>query len=114
MSPRLGSPPRAAADHRVAISGVDASTFSAGIRLLPDELRHDIPELYRMLRTIDDLVDERDPEARPRLRSIEHWAHGQQTESPEVRILNDLSHRYELPRDAIAEFCAGMRHDLAQ
>ncbi len=67
-----------------------------------------------MLRTIDDLVDERDPEARPRVRAIERWAHGQRAESPEVRILNELSRRYELPRDAIDEFCAGMRQDLAQ
>lgn len=114
MSPRLGRPRRDAADHRGAISGLDASTFSAGIRLLPDELQHDVPELYRLLRTIDDLVDERDPEARPRVRAIERWAHGQQSDSPEVRILNELSSRYELPRHAIDEFCAGMRHDLTQ
>ena len=114
MSPRVGRPRRDAADRRSAVSGLDGSTFRAGIGLLPSDLQHDVPQLYRMLRTIDDLVDERDPEARPRLRAIERWAHGQQADSHEVRILNDLSRRYELPRDAIDEFCAGMRHDLAQ
>lgn len=114
MSPRAGRTRRDAASHRDAISGLDASTFSAGIRLLPSDLQHDIPQLYRMLRTIDDLVDERDPEARPRVRAIERWAHGQPADSAEVRILNELSRRYELPRHAMQEFCAGMRHDLAQ
>lgn len=114
MSPRVGRYPCDAADPPGAISGLDRSTFSAPIRLLPDELRHDVSQLYRMLRTIDDLVDERDPEAEPRVRAIERWAQGQRADGPEVRILDELSRRYELPRHAIDEFCAGMRHDLAQ
>lgn len=114
MSLRAGRSRRDAADLGDPISGLDASTFRAGIRLLPRDLQQDVPQLYQMLRTIDDLVDARDPEARPRVRAIERWAHRQQADSPEVRILNELSRRYELPRDAIDEFCAGMRHDLAQ
>ncbi len=67
-----------------------------------------------MLRTIDDLVDERDPQAPARIQAIERWTQGQPGDTPEVRILTELSRRYELPRSALAEFCAGMRQDLAE
>jgi phytoene synthase len=110
----VGSPRRGAAGRDGAISGLDTSTFGAGIRLLPGDLRRDVPKLYRMLRTIDDLVDERDPQAPARVRAIERWTQGQPADTPEVRILTDLSQRYPLPRIALSEFCAGMRHDLAQ
>jgi phytoene synthase len=114
MLPRAGRSRRKAAGQHRAISGLDASTFSAGIRLLPSDLRHDIPQLYRMLRTIDDLVDERDPQASSRVQAIEHWAQGQPADSPEVSILNEISRRHALPKSALDEFCIGMRHDLAQ
>jgi 15-cis-phytoene synthase len=114
MLPRAGRSRREAAGQRRAISGLDASTFSAGIRLLPSDLQHDIPQLYRMLRTVDDLVDERDPQASSRVQAIERWAQGQPAGSPEVSILNELSRRHALPRSALDEFCIGMRHDLAQ
>lgn len=112
MAPRAGRSRREAVDQSRAIPGLDASTFSAGISLLPSDLRHDVPQLYRLLRTIDDLVDERDAEAPSRVLAIERWAHGQPANSPEVRILNELSRRYALPRKAVDEFCKGMRHDL--
>src|ERR1700678_1654346 len=105
MSPRAGRTRRDATSHRDEISGLAASTFSAGIRLLPSDLQHDIPQLYRMLRTVDDLVDERDPQASSRVQAIERWAQGRPTDSPEVIILNELSRRHALPRSALDEFC---------
>jgi phytoene/squalene synthetase len=89
-----------------------SSTFSAGIRLLPRDLRADARKLYHLLRTIDDLVDEEDPQAEQRVAAIERWVHHQDTDTPETRILTDLSRRYPLPPRALLEFCEGMRHDL--
>lgn len=113
MLPRVGRPRREAGQRR-AIAGLDASTFSAGIRLLPSDLQHDVPQLYQMLRMVDDLVDERNPEASSQVQAIERWAQGQPSDSPEVSILNELSRRHALPKSALDEFCRGMRHDLAQ
>lgn len=110
----VGRPHRGASGERGAISGLDTSTFGASIRLLPSDLRHDIPKLYRMLRTIDDLVDDRDPEAPARVQAIERWTQEQPADTPEVNILTELSQRYTLSRIALSEFCAGMRHDLAE
>jgi phytoene synthase len=67
-----------------------------------------------MLRTVDDLVDDRDPQASARVQAIECWAQGQPADTPEVHILTELSGRHALPRQALDEFCRGMRHDLAQ
>jgi phytoene synthase len=94
-------------------SGLDSSTFSAGIRLLASDLQADARQLYRVLRTIDDLVDEHDPEAARRVQAIESWAAGQEEDTPETRILLDLSQRHPLPPRALIEFCQGMREDLA-
>lgn len=94
-------------------SVLDSSTFGAGIRLLPGDLQRDARLLYRILRTIDDLVDEKDPQAARRVEAIERWAHNQNADTPETRILIDLSRRYLMPRQAISEFCEGMRYDLA-
>jgi 15-cis-phytoene synthase len=93
---------------------MDTSTFGAGIRLLPHDLQQDILLLYRMLRTLDDLVDERDPQAPARVQAVEGWTPGQPADTPELRILTELSRRYALPKNPLAEFCAGMRHDIAQ
>src|ERR1700733_5759274 len=90
-----------------------SSTFSAGIRLLPKDLQADARQLYYLLRTIDDLVDEADPQAEQRVEAIEHWAHGWDADTPETDILTGLSRRYPLPPHALLEFCEGMRHDLA-
>jgi 15-cis-phytoene synthase len=98
---------------REAVSALDTSTFSAGIRLLPGDLQTDARNLYRVLRTIDDLVDESDPQAESRVEAIERWAHDQEADTPETRILADLSRRYPLPPEALLEFCQGMRNDLA-
>jgi phytoene synthase len=99
--------------HSDFVSGLDSSTFSAGIRLLPHDLQADARQLYRVLRTIDDLVDERDPQATRRVGAIESWASGQEVDTPETRILIDLSRRHPLPPRALIEFCQGMRDDLA-
>jgi phytoene synthase len=90
-----------------------ASTFSTGIRLLPQDLQADARQLYCVLRTVDDLVDEHDPQATYRVQAIERWARGQKTETPETRILTDLSQRYPLSPQAMIEFCQGMHHDLS-
>ncbi len=88
------------------------STFSAGIRLLPRDLQADARQLYYLLRTIDDLVDEEDSQAKQRVEAIERWARRQDADTPETRTLADLSRRYPIPPYALLEFCEGMRHDL--
>jgi phytoene synthase len=96
-----------ATTHRVA------KTFSWACRMLPREVRDDVYLLYLVFRTLDDLVDERRPEALERVEAVEAWANGDPcADSPEVAILIDLSERHALPRDAFADFCAGMRQDL--
>jgi phytoene/squalene synthetase len=90
----------------------DASTFNPGIHLLPDDLKPDVRQLYRVLRTIDDLVDEDDPQAERRVEAVERWAHGQVAETQETRLLTELCARHPLPPQALIEFCCGMRHDL--
>ncbi len=94
-------------------SDLSSSTFSAGIRLLPCDLQADVRQFYYLLRTIDDLVDEEDPLAEQRIEAIECWAHRQDADTPETRILTALSNRYPLPPQALIEFCKGMRCDLA-
>lgn len=90
------------------------STFDPGVRLLPHELRADARRLYRLLRTVDDLVDERDSRASDRVAAIEAWSRDERTpETIETRTLADLATRYPLPRGALSEFCEAMRHDLA-
>ncbi|HEY1449629.1 MAG TPA: phytoene/squalene synthase family protein [Solirubrobacteraceae bacterium] len=89
-----------------------ASTFNVGVSLLPDHLQADARRLYYLLRTIDDLVDEADPRAEERVCAVERWARGEPAETPETRTLRDLAARYPFPREAFAEFCRGMRHDL--
>jgi 15-cis-phytoene synthase len=90
-----------------------ASTFEPGLRLLPRDLQVDARKLYGLLRTVDDLVDEYDPQAASRVDAIERWAHGEQADTPETHTLSELSQRYPLSLEAIIEFCQGMRHDLA-
>lgn len=89
------------------------STFEPGLRLLPRDLQADARRLYGLLRTVDDLVDEHDPQATFRVEAIERWAQGEQADTPETRTLSDLAQRYPMPPPAIVEFCQGMRHDLA-
>jgi 15-cis-phytoene synthase len=90
----------------------DKSTFAPAVRLLPRDIRDDVRKLYRILRTLDDIVDEHQPQAEERVRAVERWAQNQPAETPETRLLSDLARRHALPRQALREFCQGMRHDL--
>jgi phytoene synthase len=83
------------------------------LRLLPRDLEVDARKLYGLLRTVDDLVDEHDPEAADRVEAMERWANGAPVDTPETRTLSQLVQRYPFPPAAILEFCQGMRHDLA-
>ena len=107
-----------------------ARSFSLAARLLPNQIRNDVELLYLVLRTLDDLVDvdvraggsTRDAAER-RIAAIEAWASGKgigatAANAPEVSrellILDDLARRHpDLPRDAVHDFLAGMRCDLA-
>jgi phytoene synthase len=100
-------------ERRDAVSGVDSSTFGEGVRLLPGAVQEDIRRLYYVLRTIDDLVDENQPDAAARLEAAEQWARHATPETEETTILEDLATRHPLDRGALLEFCAGMRHDLS-
>jgi phytoene/squalene synthetase len=92
----------------------DQSTLAPGLRLLPSNVRSDVYRLYDVLRKLDDLVDDDQPEAAQRLDAVETWTHGEKTNTYETRILDDLAQRHELPKHALLEFCQGMRHDIAR
>jgi phytoene synthase len=65
------------------------------------------------MRTLDDLVDEGDPRAAEELAHVEGWAAGEAPRSCLAPILEELAGRHPgFPRDAVADFCAGMRADL--
>ena len=92
-----------------------ASTFALACRFLPAAIRDDVYLLYLVFRTLDDLVDDRRPEAPERVEATAAWAvlrRGPRT--PEVALLDGLAARHPLPRAAIADFCAGMRQDMAR
>ena len=90
-----------------------ARTFSLACRLLPRGVRDDVYLLYLVFRTLDDLVDEGRPDAPERVGAVEAWAAGEPAEPTlEVRILESLAARHDLPRQALSDFCAGMRQDL--
>ncbi len=112
----------ASADVDRTAAGVMASvarTFDLATRFLPADLRRDVRRLYLVLRTLDDLVDTADRGAESRVALVEAWADGtaadgRPPQGPEAPILEDLAGRYpSLPRDAVRDFCAGMRADLA-
>lgn len=96
-----------------AVTERKATTFAYACRLLPDEVRDDVYLLYVVFRTLDDLVDEGDPRAPERVAAVEAWARGAVRATPEVELLETLARRHALPRAPIADFCAGMRSDLA-
>lgn len=85
----------------------DGSTFAPALRLLPDEARADVYCLYQVLRSLDDLVDDRQPQAEQRIEAVERWARGEQADTYETRVLDDLSERHTLPRQAFLGFCQG-------
>lgn len=90
----------------------DGSTFAPALRLLPEAVRADIGCFYDVLRTLDDLVDEKRDEAGERVGAVERWAFGEDVDTYETRRLKALSHRHEFPRSRMLEFCAAMRHDM--
>jgi 15-cis-phytoene synthase len=104
--------PEATEPQRDPAAVLASSTFSAGIRLLPAGLLTDAHELYCMLRTIDDLVDEQHPKAADRVEALECWARNGDAQSPEAQTLAVLSRRYPLTATPILDFCQGMRHDI--
>jgi phytoene synthase len=90
-----------------------ATTFALACRLLPAEIRNDVYLLYLVFRTLDDLVDDGHPGACARVTAVERWAHGEAgLRTRETDLLDGLARRYPVPRDALADFCAGMHHDL--
>src|SRR4051794_3641017 len=89
-----------------------ARTFAPACRLLPRDGRDDVYRLYLVFRTLDDLVDDGDPRAEERLAALEGWCAGAPASSRETRALTGLAYRHELPRDALADFAAGLRDDL--
>jgi phytoene/squalene synthetase len=70
--------------------------------------------LYDVLRKLDDLVDDEQPEAAQRLDTVEAWTRGEPADTYETHILTDLAQRYALPKHALLQFCQGMRHDIAR
>jgi phytoene synthase len=89
-----------------------ARTFALACRLLPRDVRDDVYLLYLVFRTLDDLVDDGEPDASERLAAVETWAVGGPADGREARLLESLAQRHPLPRPAFTDFCAGMRDDL--
>ena len=89
-----------------------ARTFALACRLLPRDVRDDVYLLYLVFRTLDDAVDEQQPDADERLAAVEAWAAGEPATGREVAVLDVLARRRPLPRATFADFCAGMRDDL--
>jgi 15-cis-phytoene synthase len=87
-------------------------TFAIACRLLPRSVRDDVYLLYMVFRTLDDLVDFGEPGAEERVALVEAWCRGGAPASREARVLARLDARYGLPREALLEFCRGMRDDL--
>ena len=77
-----------------------ASTFALACRALPRNVRDDVHLLYLVFRTLDDLVDERRPDAAERVDAVAAWAEargGHRTR--EVAILDGLALRHPIPPD---------------
>jgi phytoene synthase len=89
-----------------------ARTFAIACRLLPRDVRDDVYRLYLVFRTLDDLVDYGDPRAAARIAAVEAWCADGIATSEETRLLAHLGRRHDLPRDALLDFCRGMRDDL--
>ena len=97
-----------------AVTERRAGTFAAACRLLPPDVRDDVYLLYLAFRSLDDLVDDGLGDAAERVAAVAAWAAGEPVApTPETEIFAGLAARHSLPRDAIADFCAGMRQDLA-
>lgn len=92
----------------------DASTLAPGLRVLPRDIKQDVYRLYHVLRTLDDLVDEDQPQAEERVAAVERWATGTPSESPETLVLDEICAQHQFPVNAMIDFCRGMRHDIAR
>lgn len=100
--------------HARAIMGRAARTFDLAAWFLPAGIRRDVRRLYFVLRSLDDLVDHADPRAAAAVDDVATWAAGGPTHGSLAAVLADLATRHPaLPRDAVADFAAGMRADLA-
>jgi phytoene synthase len=96
-----------------AVTRRHATTFALASRLLPRSIRGDVYLLYMVLRTLDDLVDERQPEAAERVAAVTAWAQGRpHALTQEVELLDGLVHRHAIDRRSVADFCSGMSRDL--
>ena len=89
-----------------------ARTFALACRLLPRSVRDDVYRLYLVFRVLDDLVDFGDPDAGERVAAVEAWCAGGPAFTQETEILASLDERHDLPREALLDFCRGMRDDL--
>jgi phytoene synthase len=90
-----------------------ARTFDVATRFLPGDARRDVRRLYLVLRTLDDLVDLGDPAAEQAIADVDAWARSGWVSGSLASILDDLAARHPaLPRDAVVDFCSGMRADL--
>jgi phytoene synthase len=112
-TPQAGAARADVAEARATTRRV-GKTFALACRLLPAVIRDDVYLLYLVFRTLDDLVDDGLPEAAAHVEATEAWAEGRSgPRTREVHVLDMLARRYPLPLAAIADFCAGMRQDLA-
>ncbi len=116
----IGRPARQSAAHerRAArrVTRQHARTFSVACRLLPARVRGDVYLLYSVLRGLDDLVDEGHPDGPERVAAVAAWAAGSDggAHTPEGRRLAALAERHPIDRAVVADFCDGMRTDLAR
>ena len=108
------SSPTGEAIHEPEGLAPDQSTLAPGLRLIPSNVRSDVYRLYDVLRKLDDLVDDDQPEAAQRLDAVEAWTRGEPPDTYETHVLADLAQRHELPKQALLDFCHGMRHDIAR
>ncbi len=118
VAPDVALPARQPADAVLAEAAATtrrvARTFALACRLLPRTQRRDVYLLYLVFRTLDDLVDDARPEAAARIAAVDAWAAGAPGErTREVEVLDELAARHPIPRTALADFCEGMRWDLA-
>lgn len=110
--PRSRPEPALLAEARETTERV-ARTFALACRLLPAGVREDVYLLYLAFRGLDDLVDHGDRTAGARLEAVERWTGGAPASSRETRLFAHVAARRTLSREAIRDFCAGMRDDLA-
>lgn len=108
--------PHAYCQEKAAASG---SSFYYSFLFLPPERRQAITALYAFCREVDDVVDEcQDPSIAQS--TLDWWRrevsliHGGQPTHPVTRALQDVSQRFNLPREQLLEIIDGMQMDLQQ